>query len=123
MMPVRLRPLSVVAGERVRRRGAGGRRQAPVAEDRAAADHGAGGDNLPRVAELVRSTGADIVLLQEVDRGTNRSGHVDQPAVLARLTGFTASFGKSLDYDGGLYGIAVLSRWPVARDTVVDLPV
>ncbi|HWJ20891.1 MAG TPA: hypothetical protein VNS52_00940, partial [Gemmatimonadaceae bacterium] len=36
--------------------------------------------NLPRVAALVREVGADVVLLQEVDRGTRRSGGVDQPA-------------------------------------------
>ncbi|HSL69576.1 MAG TPA: endonuclease/exonuclease/phosphatase family protein, partial [Longimicrobiales bacterium] len=29
--------------------------------------------NLQRVAEVIRSTGADIVLLQEVDRRTQRS--------------------------------------------------
>jgi endonuclease/exonuclease/phosphatase family metal-dependent hydrolase len=82
-----------------------------------------GADNLARVADLVRQTGADIVLVQEVDRGTRRSGAVDQPAVLARGTGFTVVFGKTLDYDGGEYGIAVLSRWPMMRDTLMRLPV
>ena len=83
----------------------------------------AGVDNLARVADVIRETGADIVLLQEVDRGTRRSGGVDQPAELARRTGFAAAFGKSLDFEGGEYGIAVLARWPVARDTVLALPV
>jgi endonuclease/exonuclease/phosphatase family metal-dependent hydrolase len=83
----------------------------------------AGTDNLERVAELVRATRADVVLLQEVDRGTRRSGNVDQPAVLAQRTGLAAAFGKTLDYDGGEYGIAVLSRWPVRHDTLVRLPV
>jgi endonuclease/exonuclease/phosphatase family metal-dependent hydrolase len=83
----------------------------------------AGVDNLARVAAVVRDAGADVVLLQEVDRGTRRSGGVDQPATLARLTGYHASFGRSLDYDGGKYGIAVLSRWPVRRDTTMPLPI
>ena len=61
----------------------------------------AGVDNLARVAAVVRETNADVVLLQEVDRGTRRSGGVDQPAELARLTGYAASFGRTLDYDGG----------------------
>ncbi|MEO7823076.1 MAG: endonuclease/exonuclease/phosphatase family protein, partial [Gemmatimonadaceae bacterium] len=82
-----------------------------------------GVDNLARVAEIVRSTGADIALLQEVDRGTTRSGKVDQLAVLSRLTGFHAAFGKTLDYQGGDYGIAVLSRWPINRDSLIRLPV
>lgn len=83
----------------------------------------AGGDNLERVADLVRATNADVVLLQEVDRGTRRSGNVDQPSVLAQRTGFAAAFGKTLDYDGGEYGIAVLSRWPITQQTLVRLPV
>lgn len=80
-------------------------------------------DNLARVADLVRSTKTDIALLQEVDRGTTRSGQVDQPNVLSRLTGFHYSFGKTLDYQGGDYGIAVLSRWPIVEDSLIRLPV
>jgi endonuclease/exonuclease/phosphatase family metal-dependent hydrolase len=82
----------------------------------------AGGvDNLDRVAEVVRRTSADIVLLQEVDRGTQRSGGVDQLAVLMARTGFHGAFGKSLAYQGGDYGIAVLSRWPIASTTTIPL--
>jgi endonuclease/exonuclease/phosphatase family metal-dependent hydrolase len=83
----------------------------------------AGVDNLERVADLVRATRADVVLLQEVDRGTRRSGNVDQPSVLAQRTGFGVAFGKTLDYDGGEYGIAILSRWPIADQRLVRLPV
>ena len=79
--------------------------------------------NLVRVAELVRSTKADIVLLQEVDNGTKRSGNVDQPAVLAAQTGLNVSFGSALDYDGGKYGVAILSRWPIVQETLFHLPV
>ncbi len=82
-----------------------------------------GNDNLERVAALIASTNADLALLQEVDRNTTRSGNVDQVAVLARLTRFHAVFGKSLDYQGGEYGIATLSRWPVIRQMIVPLPV
>lgn len=83
----------------------------------------AGKDNLQRVADVVRDANADIVLLQEVDKGTRRSGGVDQPAEYARRTGYQVRFGKSLDYDGGDYGIAILSRWPIRRDSTVHLPV
>jgi endonuclease/exonuclease/phosphatase family metal-dependent hydrolase len=83
----------------------------------------AGGDNLERVAAVVRSTGADIVFLQEVDRRTTRSAGVDHAAELARLTGFQMAFGKSLDYQGGEYGIAILSRWPITEHKTFDLPV
>jgi endonuclease/exonuclease/phosphatase family metal-dependent hydrolase len=83
----------------------------------------AGKDNLQRVADVVHEVDADIVLLQEVDKGTRRSGGIDQPAEYARRTGYHVAFGRSLDYDGGEYGIAVLARWPIRRDSAIHLPV
>lgn len=83
----------------------------------------AGVANLDGVVALIRETHADIVLLQEVDQLTRRSGLVDQPAVLATRTGFHVAFGSALDYDGGKYGVGTLSRWPIAFDTLYRLPV
>jgi endonuclease/exonuclease/phosphatase family metal-dependent hydrolase len=80
-------------------------------------------DNLERVSQIIRETKADIVLLQEVDKGTTRSGKVDQVARFEELTGFHGAFGKTLDYQGGDYGIAILSRWPIRSDTLIHLPV
>lgn len=82
-----------------------------------------GADNLDRVASLIAETQADIVLLQEVDRKTARSGGVDHLDVLMKRTAMHGAFGKSLDYQGGEYGIAVLSRWPVTTRRVVPLRV
>ena len=82
-----------------------------------------GVDNLQGVIALIRETGADLVLLQEVDQGTRRSGVVDQPAVLSVGSGFHVAFGSALDYDGGKYGVATLSRWPIVFDTLYRLPV
>ena len=83
----------------------------------------AGVDNLQRIVDFVRDVRADVVLLQEVDQGTRRSGGVDQPAVLAARSGFHVAFGSALDYDGGEYGVATLSRWPITFDTLYRLPV
>lgn len=83
----------------------------------------AGQPNLEQVAALVKSTRADLVLLQEVDRGTRRSGKVDQLKVLADLTGYDAAFGRSLDYDGGVYGIAALSSQRIASHATESLPI
>ena len=82
-----------------------------------------GVDNLQRVIALIRQTRADVVLLQEVDQGTRRSGVVDQPAVLGVGSGLHVAFGSALDYDGGKYGVATLSRWPIVFDTLYRLPV
>lgn len=83
----------------------------------------AGAPNLERVAALVKSTAADVVLLQEVDRHTKRSGHVDQVARLGELTGYSTTFGRSLDYDGGLYGIAALALGRIANAETESLPI
>lgn len=79
--------------------------------------------NLTDVAALVRSTAADLVLLQEVDRRTRRSGHVDQLQTLMDGTGFDGVFGRTLDYDGGLYGIAALARRRFTFNEMRSLPV
>jgi len=79
--------------------------------------------NLERVAQIIKNEKADIVLLQEVDSATRRSGGVDQVARLRALTGYHGVFGRAIDYDGGGYGIAILSRWPIVSDTLFHLPV
>src|SRR5690349_9616478 len=40
-----------------------------------------------RIADVIKRADVDVVALQEVDVGVNRSGKVDQVAELARLTG------------------------------------
>lgn len=83
----------------------------------------AGADNLAGVADLVRTVHADLVLLQEVDRGTNRSGKTDQVQALMDRTKYDGAFGRSLDYDGGQYGIAALARRGFAFHDTVPLTV
>jgi len=80
-------------------------------------------DNLDRVAEIIRRSRADIVLLQEVDNRTRRSRGVNQLERLRVLLGFKAVFGKAIDYDGGEYGIGILSRWNIASSRFAILPV
>lgn len=75
--------------------------------------------NLARVAALIDSVGADVVFMQEVDRRTARSGGVDQPGELARLTGLPVEFGASMSFDGGEFGNAVLTRYPVTSRRLV----
>ena len=109
--------------------GCGGARGGDAAEIRVlvynihAGKDAKGVDNLERVAQIVKDTRADVALLQEVDVRTRRSGNVDQPERLRELTGFHVAFGKTLDYQGGLYGIALLSRWPIDSSRVSPLPI
>ena len=69
--------------------------------------------DLARIAEIIRSAQPDIVALQEVDRGTQRSGGMNQVEALAGLLGMYGEFGRAIDFQGGVYGVAVLSRWPL----------
>ena len=87
--------------------------------------HGEGTDgklDLPRLARVIRAADPDFVALQEVDRKTNRTKGVDQTVELARLTGLHGGFGKAIDFEGGEYGQAVLSRVPFEPGTVHTLP-
>jgi endonuclease/exonuclease/phosphatase family metal-dependent hydrolase len=87
--------------------------------------HGEGNDevlDLERIARLIRDLDPHLVALQEVDNRTERTGGVDQAAELGRLTGMTPVFGKFMDYEGGEYGMAVLSRLPVLGSANHRLP-
>jgi len=75
-----------------------------------------------RLAAVIRAAEPDLVALQEVDQGTARSAGADQPALLAGLTGLHVAYGKAMDYDGGLYGEAILSRAPLSAERIHALP-
>jgi len=72
-----------------------------------------GGSNLDAVAGIINSLEPDLVALQEVDNKTGRAKGLDLTTELSRRTGMRGIFGKAMDYDGGGYGEAVLSRHPV----------
>jgi endonuclease/exonuclease/phosphatase family metal-dependent hydrolase len=81
--------------------------------------HGEGTDgrvDVKRIADLILSSGADIVALQEVDRWVERSGKLDMIVNLSELTGFTYAFGKTMTYLGGEYGNGVLTRFPILEE-------
>ncbi len=87
--------------------------------------HGEGVDDrldLERIAAVIRSVKPDIVALQEVEHRTKRTQQVDQAAELAKLTGMTHLFGKNIDFQGGGYGNAILSRYPMRLVENVSLP-
>jgi hypothetical protein len=87
--------------------------------------HGRGTDgvvDLERIAGVIRDSAADVVLLQEVDDRTDRTDRIDQTAELGRFTGLHAEFGRQIDYQGGRYGQAILSRTPLEEPRVHVLP-
>ena len=87
--------------------------------------HGRGVDgqlDLERIGRVIADASPDIVALQEVDQRANRSARIDQLAELAEQVGMHGRFGPNIKYDGGLYGNAILSRFPVVRTTNHLLP-
>jgi endonuclease/exonuclease/phosphatase family metal-dependent hydrolase len=87
--------------------------------------HGEGTDqhlDLERIARIIRESGADIVALQELDQLTRRTGGVSQTEVLASELGMHHQFARAIHFQGGAYGLAVLSRWPILRHQIHALP-
>lgn len=86
-----------------------------------------GKSNLDEVAALIEEHQPDLVALQEVDSMTRRSaglvpgGPVDQVQELAGMTGMHGYFGKAITFDGGGYGLGILSRSP-GDASVHELP-
>lgn len=78
--------------------------------------------SLASVAQAIATEKPDIVGLQEVDDLTNRSGKVRQTEELAKLAGFTHRYyGANFAFDGGTYGLAILSRFPLVAPHVIRM--
>src|SRR5215510_56703 len=73
--------------------------------------------DLQRIADVINKEKPDLVGLQEVDRGVKRTEGKDEIAGLAAMTKMEFAFAPNLDYQGGKYGVAILSRLPI-RNTV-----
>ena len=78
--------------------------------------------DVPRIARVILSVKPDLVALQEMDQKTKRTQKVDQVAELARLTKMKSVFGANIDFQGGHYGNAILSRFPITRHKNHHLP-
>ena len=69
--------------------------------------------DLGRIAGVINAQHPDLVGLQEVDRGVTRTQRIDEIAELAKLTRMDYAFAFNLHYQGGQYGVAILSRFPI----------
>lgn len=113
--------------------------EAPIRSPMSVSDHAAGklrvmtynilgGRNtdgkrdLTRIAEVIKALNPDLIAMQEVDVKTTRIKGVDVPAELAKLTGMHSAFASAMPFAGGNYGVAVLSRFPIKKQTNCLLP-
>ena len=77
--------------------------------------HGGYADyDMSKIAKNITDNQIDIIGIQEVDMGVARSGGIDTLKELSEATGYKYyEFFKTIDLEGGEYGIAVLSRYPI----------
>lgn len=81
-----------------------------------------------RLAERIREENPDFVALQEVDINTCRLTVPDSVrrkhtiAIMAEKCGMFGYFGRTIDFAGGYYGIAILSKYPCVSMITHNLP-
>lgn len=69
-----------------------------------------GNTDCDRIACAIRRSGAAVVAIQEVDSATRRSEGRYVAGEIAEAVGMHVTFGAAIPFEGGRYGIAVLSR-------------
>lgn len=78
--------------------------------------------DVDRIARVIAAQNVDAVALQELDVALTRSGGRNQPRLLADRLGMQLEFLAARDCDGGHYGNAVLSRYPLEAVRSACLP-
>ena len=83
------------------------------------------------IVAAIAAMNANIIGLQEVDNQTLRSGKnfstngcapLNQAEYIAGKLGLNYCFCKAMDFDGGEYGTAILSRYPLKVHKSIQLP-
>lgn len=79
--------------------------------------------DIDAVANVIKRASPDLVALQEIDMNVARSGSVNQAIEITRKAGYHSFyFAKALDYDGGQYGVMILSKYPLSDGVTYRLP-
>lgn len=81
-------------------------------------------ENLQLLAQSIKDPSFGVVCLQEVDKVCVRSEGVDMMAELAHMANYPyAYFIKIRDFQGGEYGTAILSRYPIIEAQTLNFAV
>lgn len=79
--------------------------------------------SLDRLLGVMQRSKATVILLQEVDYKRRSTGSVDQAGWFAeRLGGWGSAFGRNVTFGDGLYGTAVVSKYPILSSENTPLP-
>ena len=74
------------------------------------------------VVRTIHQTDADFIAIQELDSITGRSKGKDVLRELAILSRYYPVYGSSIDYDGGKYGLGILSKQKPLAVRKIALP-
>jgi endonuclease/exonuclease/phosphatase family metal-dependent hydrolase len=75
-----------------------------------------------RVSDIINRVNADIVALQELDSATERSHKIVVLQELAKQTKMIPTFRASISYQGGKYGIGILTKEKPLKTEEIPLP-
>ncbi len=78
--------------------------------------------DLDYIARIIQSKQPAFVALQEVDFKTKRARDMDIVTELGLRSGMAPFFGPAMSFDGGAYGVGLLSKWPVEQSQLIQLP-
>lgn len=85
------------------------------------AEEQSGKIDIDAIANTIKQSNADIIALQEIDENTQRSGKGNQAKIIAKKLGLKMYFAKAIDFEGGAYGIAILSKFPMSQHQIYRL--
>jgi endonuclease/exonuclease/phosphatase family metal-dependent hydrolase len=78
--------------------------------------------DLDTIAATIKTSNAELIAIQELDSVTIRSNKVFQLQVLAEKLGMHYHFERTIPYEGGAYGIGILSKYPLSEVKGYQLP-
>ena len=74
------------------------------------------------ITEDILESGAEVVGLQEVDMGTKRNGGKNTVGEIMAHSKWYGFFAKAVPMDGGDYGNAIISKYPIIKAEIIRLP-
>jgi len=77
-----------------------------------------GTTDIDAIVKTIQDQDPDIIALQEVDVNTVRTGKINEAALIAGKLKMSFFFAKAIDHDGGEYGVAILSKFPISETKI-----
>lgn len=78
--------------------------------------------DIQHIVDIIKKQNPDLIALQEIDVNTERTGPVNEAKEIARQLDMHYFFGKAINYEGGEYGVAILSKFPMSAQKINKLP-